>query len=93
MVPVPPERKKIYLGWIENNAVFSILAFVSVENFAVNYSCLIPFMIYYFKIFQIAMKRTSKRRSGCPESGKGCKTRLSACAEWISELQGETQWE
>jgi hypothetical protein len=33
----------------------------------------------------------SKRGSGCLESGRGCKTRQCACAEWTSELQGETR--
>jgi hypothetical protein len=49
-------------------------------------------MIYYFEIINIAMKRTSKRGSGCPESGRSCKTRQCACVEWTSELQGETRW-
>jgi hypothetical protein len=49
-------------------------------------------MIYYFEIIKKAMMRTSKRKRGCPESGKSCKTRQCACAEWTSELQGETRW-
>jgi hypothetical protein len=44
-----------------------------------------------FPNYKIAMMRTSKRKRGCPESGRGCKTRQCACAEWTSELQGETQ--
>jgi hypothetical protein len=36
--------------------------------------------------------RTSKRGSGGSESGRRCKPRPCACAEWISELQGETYW-
>jgi hypothetical protein len=36
--------------------------------------------------------RTSKRKSGGSESGKRCKTRPYARAEWTSELQGETHW-
>jgi hypothetical protein len=34
--------------------------------------------------------RTSTRNSGSSESGSSCKPRLCACAEWTSELQGET---
>lgn len=34
--------------------------------------------------------RTSKCGSGGSESGRGCKPRPCACAEWTSELQGET---
>jgi len=34
--------------------------------------------------------RTSTRGSDGSESGRHCKPRPSACAEWTSELQGET---
>jgi hypothetical protein len=47
-------------------------------------------MIYYLPILLIAVKRTSKHKSGGPESGRCCKPRPCACAEWTSELQGET---
>ncbi len=36
--------------------------------------------------------RTSTRRIGGSESGKSCEPRPCICAEWISELQGETYW-
>jgi hypothetical protein len=48
-------------------------------------------MIYYLPILLKALMRTSKRRSGGSESGRGCKLRPCACAEWTSELQGESQ--
>jgi hypothetical protein len=49
-------------------------------------------MLYYLPIILTAWKRTSKRESGGSESGTRCKARTCACAEWTSELQGETQW-
>jgi hypothetical protein len=32
------------------------------------------------------------RGSGGTESGERCESRPCACAEWTSELQGETHW-
>jgi hypothetical protein len=49
-------------------------------------------MIYYWPISIIALKRTSKHGNGGSESGRRCKIRPYACAEWTSELQGETDW-
>jgi len=48
-------------------------------------------MLYYFPILSTALMRTNKRKSGGSESGNRCKPRPCACAEWTSELQGETQ--